>query len=71
MITILADTFIFKELLHACMEVADVRRRLHDHLAVNHQLQTEYAVRRGCCGPIEIVIANPAEDQRRRIVAAG
>ena len=36
--------FVFKELLHAGVKIANVGRRLDHHLAVKHQLETQHSV---------------------------
>src|SRR6185503_447080 len=38
--------FVLKQLLHSRVEIADIRRGLHNHLTVKHEFETQHAVRR-------------------------
>src|SRR6185369_12886452 len=43
--------FVLEELFHAGVEIADVRRRLDHHFAVEHEFETQHAVRRRVLRP--------------------
>jgi hypothetical protein len=65
---------VLKELLHPRVEIADVRRGFDDHLAVEHELETQHAVRRRVLRPHRdrhLRVERPIDDlELRRNVGA-